>query len=42
LPNGVTLYWNKDEMGIDATKRGYRYLEKRAKKKAALVVVVIG
>lgn len=37
--NGVTLYWDTDsgEMGIDATKRGYRYLEKRAKREGQTV-----
>ena len=37
--NGVTIYWDTDsgEMGIDATKRGYRYLEKRAKRKGQTV-----
>jgi hypothetical protein len=31
--NGITIYWDTEtgEMGIGATKRGHRYLEKRAK-----------
>ncbi len=30
--NGVSIYWDTDtgEMGIDANKRGHRYLKKRA------------
>jgi hypothetical protein len=37
--NGVVTYWDSDtgQMGIKTTKRGHRYLEKRAKKKGLTV-----